>query len=81
MVRFERNDLMNGAQPADQNLILCRNVLIYFERGVQLGLFDRFHASLVPGGFLQLGKVETLFGATSGMFTTVSARERLFQRP
>ncbi len=81
MVRFERSDLMSGAQPPDQHLVLCRNVLIYFERAVQLGLFERFHEALVPGGYLQLGKVETLFGATSGMFTTVSARERLFQRP
>jgi chemotaxis methyl-accepting protein methylase len=81
MVRFERSDLMNGSLPRDQHLILCRNVLIYFERPVQLELFDKFHHALVPGGYLQLGKVETLFGATSGLFTTVSARERLFQRP
>lgn len=80
MVRFERADLMNAALPQDQHLILCRNVLIYFERPVQLTLFDRFHQALAPAGYLQLGKVETLFGATSGMFTTLSARERLFQK-
>jgi len=81
MVRFERSDLMNGSLPREQHLILCRNVLIYFERPIQLELFKAFHTALVPGGYLQLGKVETLFGTTSGLFTTVSARERLFQRP
>jgi chemotaxis methyl-accepting protein methylase len=80
MVRFERMDLMSGSLPRDQDLILCRNVLIYFERPVQLALFERFHQALLPGGYLQLGKVETLFGATAGMFATVSARERLFRR-
>jgi chemotaxis methyl-accepting protein methylase len=80
MVRFERLDLMNDELPQDRHLILCRNVLIYFERPVQLSLFERFHASLAPGGYLQLGKVETLFGMTAGLFRTVSARERLFQR-
>lgn len=81
MVRFERVDLMNDPLPQDQHLVLCRNVLIYFERPVQLSLFERFHDSLVPEGYLQLGKVETLFGTTAGLFRTVSARERLFQRP
>lgn len=80
MVRFERRDLMKEVLPSDQHLILCRNVLIYFERPIQLGLFDRFHDALAPRGYLQLGKVETLYGARSGLFKTISPRERLFQR-
>jgi chemotaxis protein methyltransferase CheR len=80
-VRFRAHDLQSPSLHRGQDLVLCRNVLIYFERPIQLTLFERFHESLVPGGYLQLGKVETLFGATSGLFTTVSARERLFHRP
>lgn len=80
MVRFKRFDLMKEDMPAGQHLILCRNVLIYFERPIQLALFDRFHEALAPGGYLQLGKVETLSGARSTLFDTISARERLFQR-
>jgi chemotaxis protein methyltransferase CheR len=80
MVRFERLDLMTGEFPRGQHLIFCRNVLIYFERTIQHQLFERFHAALAPGGYLQLGKVETLFGAAPGLFKTISARERLFRR-
>jgi len=80
MVRFERLDLMSGEFPRGQHLIFCRNVLIYFERSIQHKLFERFHAALSPGGYLQLGKVETLFGAAPGLFETISARERLFRR-
>jgi len=35
---------------------------------------------LLPGGFLVLGKVETLLGKSRGMFDSVSARERIFRR-
>jgi chemotaxis protein methyltransferase CheR len=80
MVQFEKLDLMTGDCPPGQHLIVCRNVLIYFERNIQHALFERFHAALVRDGYLQLGKVETLFGATPGMFETISARERLFRR-
>ena len=61
------------------HLITCRNVLIYFDRETQEALFHRFHAALAPGGFLVLGKVETLLGPTRSLFTPVDARERVFR--
>jgi chemotaxis protein methyltransferase CheR len=79
-VRFAVHDLMRDPFPADQHFILCRNVIIYFERWVQEDLFRRFHESLVPGGFLVLGKVEALLGASAGLFRAVANRERVFRR-
>jgi chemotaxis protein methyltransferase CheR len=80
-VRFDTLDLIRDEYPRDQHLIICRNVIIYFERSVQEELFRRFRDSLVPGGFLVLGKVEALFGHAAGLFRTVSARQRIFRRP
>ncbi|HWZ59794.1 MAG TPA: protein-glutamate O-methyltransferase CheR [Gemmatimonadaceae bacterium] len=80
MVRFERRDLINDPAPSPQHLIACRNVLIYFDRETQEQLFRRFHDALVPGGYLVLGKVETLLGPTRTLFDPVDARERIFQR-
>ncbi len=80
MVRFERRDLIQGPAPSNLNLITCRNVIIYFDRATQEQLFVRFHEALVPGGFLVLGKVETLLGATRSLFEPVDARERIFRR-
>ncbi len=81
MVRFERRDLLADTEPAGPfDMIVCRNVLIYFDRDTQERLFDRFHRSLAPNGFLVLGKVETLLGAARGKFTAVDARERIFRR-
>jgi chemotaxis methyl-accepting protein methylase len=80
LVRFERRDLIHGDAPKGLNLIACRNVIIYFDRATQEGLFVRFHEALEPGGYLVLGKVETLLGATRSLFEPVDARERIFRR-
>ncbi len=81
LVRFERRDLLGQPPPRGPwHLITCRNVIIYFGRDTQEMLFDRFYDVLAPGGFLVLGKVETLLGPARGKFIPVDARERLFRR-
>jgi len=65
----------------DYDLILCRNVVIYFDRPMQERLFQTFVQALVPGGFLVLGKVETLFGPARDRLTLVDPRERVYRRP
>jgi chemotaxis methyl-accepting protein methylase len=80
LVTFERRDLIVDPPPSGMHLIACRNVLIYFDRTTQESLFRRFHEALVPGGFLVLGKVETLLGPTRSLFTAVDPRERIFRR-
>jgi chemotaxis protein methyltransferase CheR len=80
-VAFERRDLISEAPPREQNLIFCRNVVIYFDREIQERLFQGFFDALVPGGFLVLGKVETLIGPARTLFRSLNNRERIFQRP
>jgi len=81
LVRFERRDLLSDpAPPGPFDLIVCRNVLIYFDRETQEALFEKFHSSLAPDGFLVLGKVETLLGPIRPRFAPVDARERIFRR-
>jgi chemotaxis methyl-accepting protein methylase len=80
--RFERRDLLREPAPGSAfQLITCRNVIIYFDRGTQEALFERFFDALAPGGFLVLGKVETLLGIARSRFAPVDARERIFRRP
>jgi chemotaxis methyl-accepting protein methylase len=81
LVRFDRRDLLADPPPAGgMHLITCRNVIIYFDRATQEALFERFHQALAPGGFLVLGKVETLLGHTRTLFATVEPRERIFRK-
>jgi chemotaxis methyl-accepting protein methylase len=80
-VAFMRRDLISEPAPREQNLIFCRNVVIYFDREIQERLFQGFYEALVPGGFLVLGKVETLVGPARTWFRALSNRERIFQKP
>jgi chemotaxis methyl-accepting protein methylase len=81
MVRFESRDMLSDGAPRGQHdLIVCRNVLIYFDRETQERLFDTFYQAMPPGGFLMLGKVETLLGNARSQFAPVDARERIFTR-
>jgi chemotaxis methyl-accepting protein methylase len=81
LVRFERRDLLGEPAPTGPfDLIVCRNVLIYFDRETQEALFEKFYSSLAPDGFLVLGKVETLLGPIRPRFAPVDARERIFRR-
>lgn len=80
-VRFEHRDLIAAPPPAEQHLILCRNVIIYLDREIQEELFQRFYDALHPGGILVLGKVETLLGRTRALFRPVDSRQRIFLKP
>ena len=72
LVSFERRDLVGEGSPEGSfHLIACRNVLIYFDRATQEALFEKFHDALHPGGYLVLGKVETLLGPIRNRFAPV----------
>ncbi|MBZ4331672.1 tetratricopeptide repeat protein [Corallococcus interemptor] len=64
-IRFDGQNLaapvFDKVAPASLDLILCRNVIIYFDLPTIRGLMDRFLAALRPGGLLFLGYSESLF--------------------
>ena len=78
LVKFAELDLIKDQFAGGYHMIMCRNVIIYFEREIQEMLFMKFHEALAPGGYLVLGKVESLFGRASGLFKPVAQRERVF---
>lgn len=80
-VSFTRRDLISERAEGGQHLIFCRNVVIYFDREIQERLFKDFYDALVPGGYLVMGKVETLVGPARSLFRSVNNRERIFQKP
>jgi chemotaxis protein methyltransferase CheR len=81
-VFVRRVDLNSAAPPRrDYHMVVCRNVLIYFDRPTQERLLQIFTDSLLPGGYLVLGKVETLFGTVRDRLLLVDPRERVYRRP
>ena len=82
LVRIQTHDLTRAPPPRPPyDLIVCRNVVIYFERGAQERLFQVFVDALSPGGVLLLGKVETLFGPTRNQLVLEDPRERIYVKP
>ena len=81
-VFVRRVDLSSMRPPRrDYHMVVCRNVLIYFDRPMQERLFQLFTDSLAPGGYLVLGKVESLFGPSRDRLAIVDPRERVYRRP
>jgi chemotaxis methyl-accepting protein methylase len=81
MVRVRRHDLTSEPPPSPPyDLIVCRNVVIYFERSMQERLFSAFSDALAPQGILVLGKVETLFGPARQRLKLEDPRERIYRK-
>jgi chemotaxis protein methyltransferase CheR len=80
MVTFQRHDLVRDPLPADLDLLLCRNVLIYFDRQQQDRLYHAFHQALQADGFLVLGKTEIMPMAWGRHFVPVDRREHIYRR-
>ncbi|HJZ85399.1 MAG TPA: protein-glutamate O-methyltransferase CheR [Polyangia bacterium] len=62
VVELREHSLTGADFPRERDLILCRNVLIYFDRAARERALDRLLVSLAPGGYLLLGYAEFLRG-------------------
>jgi len=80
MVHFQKMNLMEptSLMPAC-DLILCRNVLIYFDEDTKRSVISYFHRKLQPGGYLMLGSAENLY-CLSDRFESVPVGETLLYR-
>ncbi|HXG02636.1 MAG TPA: CheR family methyltransferase [Candidatus Binatia bacterium] len=76
---FGRHNLVQEPPLSHIDLLLCRNVLIYFTADLQERLLARFHYSVREGGFLFLGRSESLL-TRSRWFVPYHVKWRLFQR-
>lgn len=64
-VNFRRHDLLSDPFATGYNLIICRNVVIYFTRETQEKLYEQFVQALAPGGVLLVGATETIWNCQS----------------
>ena len=76
---FYRHNLIQDAPMSEIDLLVCRNVLIYFNTEAQTRALVRFHFGLKNSGFLLLGKAEMLPTHTN-LFTPVEPGQRVFSK-
>ncbi len=59
-IQFRRHDLLSDAYPREVDLILCRNVVIYFTEEAKQHIYGGFATALRPGGLLFIGGSEMI---------------------
>jgi chemotaxis protein methyltransferase CheR len=79
MVSFEPLNLRSDRFPEDQDMILCRNVMIYFEDEMVASMVRGFHRSLASGGHLCVGSADNLSGFDA-FFTPLRVAEATVYR-
>jgi chemotaxis protein methyltransferase CheR len=61
MITFKKHDLILEAYDNDFDLIVCRNVVIYFTQEIKNEIYRKFSASLKKGGLLFVGATESIY--------------------
>ncbi|MGN7613856.1 CheR family methyltransferase, partial [Magnetococcales bacterium HHB-1] len=86
-VTFKKINLIQTAFPAPQHLlsefdlILCRNVFIYFDGDTIQKLIQQMARTLRPGGYLMTGHAEVSRRNPAGLLTHMHAESLIYQRP
>ncbi|CAM4330831.1 CheR family methyltransferase [Paenibacillus alkaliterrae] len=77
---FAQHNLATDRSFNEFHIILCRNVLIYFDADLQNRVHDLFIDSLSASGFLCLGSMESLISAHKPQYEDFNAAERIFRK-
>lgn len=72
MVTFKKHDLILDNYEKDFDLIVCRNVVIYFKNDIKNKIFQKFNESLKKGGLLFVGATESIYNYKEYGFEKVS---------
>jgi chemotaxis protein methyltransferase CheR len=65
LVHFDFHNLKSEYLPQHNDVIFCRNVMIYFDEAEQKRLVEKLFRCLNPGGYLFIGHAETLYGVST----------------
>jgi chemotaxis protein methyltransferase CheR len=81
IIHFERFDLNQASLHVNFDLILCRNVMIYFSKEGQQHIHMNFFRALRDGGYMITGKSEILSGEPAEIFQALDYTTRVYQKP
>jgi chemotaxis protein methyltransferase CheR len=80
-VVFAQHNLVSDRSFNEFNVIVCRNVMIYFDRSLQARVHRLFYESLAPLGVLALGHKESIaFSPNAEAFEELDAQEKIYRR-
>jgi chemotaxis protein methyltransferase CheR len=80
-VVFAQHNLVTDRSFSEFNVILCRNVMIYFDRSLQNRVHELFYESLPTYGILALGSKESLkFSKYEECYEAIDQREKIYRK-
>jgi len=80
-VTFRKHDLVKGEVFNKFDLILCRNVMIYFNQTLQNEVLKKFHESMFKYGYLAIGSKESLIWCeVASKFLVVNNEEKVYKK-
>ncbi|GAA0115833.1 CheR family methyltransferase [Clostridium senegalense] len=72
MITFKKHDLILENYESNFDIIICRNVVIYFNQDIKDRIYDKFSRSLKKGGILFVGATESIYNYKAFNFEKVS---------
>lgn len=80
-VSFRKHDLVTGEPFSKFDIILCRNVMIYFNQNLQNTVLNKLHSSLFKYSYLCIGSKESLIWCDiSSKFIVVNTEEKVYKK-
>lgn len=79
-VEFERHDVISGEPKRGIDLLLCRNLMIYIEERYKSSLVENLDEAIDGGGYLVIGKTETLPPTVRDRYEAVDNEHRIYRR-
>lgn len=79
-VTFGVHDIVSNIHLSHMDILLCRNLLIYFEKDLQEKVFEKFWYSLNSGGYIILGRSEVVPFIFRDRFREVFRKEKIYQK-
>ena len=78
---FSQHNLVTDGAFGEMHMVVCRNVIIYFNRDLQNRVLNLFHESLIRKGILCLGSKETIkYLQLKNAFEEIDGQEKIFRR-
>ena len=78
---FSQHNLVTGKAFGEMNMIVCRNVIIYFDKNLQNRVLKLFYDSLDKNGILSLGSKESIqFTNLRNHFSELVGKEKIYQK-
>lgn len=71
VVEFRHHNLLSDSYPQDCDLIVCRNVMIYFTEEAKAEIYKKFNKALKPEGVLFVGSTEQIILSNKYKFNTI----------